>query len=67
MRLQAHVVTQADSMLSETLATSQTAVLLNPFSVLYKRRLHMGTAESQKQRQNQTQQQQQGYQYSHYD
>jgi hypothetical protein len=45
MRLQAHAVTQADSMLSETPATPQTAALLNPFSVPHKRRRHMGTSK----------------------
>ncbi|BBB69715.1 hypothetical protein UNDYM_5462 [Undibacterium sp. YM2] len=43
--MQAHAVTQADSILSETPATPQTAALLFPFSVLHNRRLHMGTAK----------------------
>jgi|GEM_PF-2412069 len=52
-RLQAIAVTQAKCMHFETPATPQTAVLLFPFSVLHKRRLHMGTAEIQKQPQRQ--------------
>ncbi|WP_170133514.1 hypothetical protein [Undibacterium pigrum] len=38
---------------------AQTRAFLNPFSVLHKRRLHMGNSESQKQGQKQQQQQQQ--------
>ncbi|PXX42405.1 hypothetical protein DFR42_10563 [Undibacterium pigrum] len=58
-RLQAIAVSQAKCMHFETPATPQTRAFLDPFSVLHKRRLHMGTAESQKQPQRQTQQQQQ--------
>jgi len=59
MRLQAHVVTQAASMLSETPATPQTSALLFPFSVPHKRHRHSGTAKVKNNKKNQKQLQRQ--------